>query len=186
VITNVLHKWSGREVTIMLDGCFVYGDRLQMLRLSLSHWYRALPLAWEVVTSKGLVALDSCEAMLEHVAHLLARTRRVTLLADRGFRDRNWARKCCELEWDYIIRIANNTTITFADGRTTSAERLSIKKGQRRYLPNVRITHEADWTCNLAITWTRNRQMSSRTVCADDQCARGWVGVASLSETDAY
>jgi hypothetical protein len=74
----------------MLDGCFVHGEALQMLRLSLSHCYRALPLAWEVVASAGLVELAVCEAMLEHVTKLLSRTRRVTFLADRGFRDRDW------------------------------------------------------------------------------------------------
>ena len=151
IITHVLKQWANREVTIILDGCFVYGDRLQVLRLSLSHCYRALPLAWEVVTTKGVVALDVCEAMLEHTAKLLARTRRVSFLAPRGFRSRDWARKCRSLDWDYSIRIANNTTITFADGRTTTAEQMGIKKGQCRYLPRVRLTLEADWECNLAI-----------------------------------
>src|SRR5215216_178046 len=85
IIRHVLEQWANREVTIMLDGCFVYGDRLQMLRISLSHCYRALPLAWKVVPTKGLVSLDVCELMLEHVARLLKRTRRVTFLADVDF-----------------------------------------------------------------------------------------------------
>src|SRR6266545_7184711 len=93
IIQHVLSAWTGREVTIMLDGCFVHGEALQMLRLSLSHCYRALPLAWEVVASAGLVELAVCEAMLEHVAKLLARTRRVNFLDDRGISDREWARK---------------------------------------------------------------------------------------------
>ena len=177
IIQHVLHQWANREVTIMLDGCFVYGDRLQMLRLSLSHCYRALPLAWKVVTTKGLVSLDVCEAMLDHVAGLLSRTRRVTFLADRGFRDRDWARKCRSLNWDYIIRIANNTTITFADGRTISARQLCLKPGQRRYLPRVRLTSEADWECNLAITWTRATAKSPAEVCIlmTNLHADGWV-----------
>ncbi len=37
IIRQVLSSWAGREVTIMLDGCFVNGDALQMLRVSLSH-----------------------------------------------------------------------------------------------------------------------------------------------------
>jgi Transposase DDE domain len=177
IIQHVLEQWVNREVTIMLDGCFVYGDRLQMLRLSLSHCYRALPLAWKVVTTKGLVSLDVCEAMLEHVATLLKRTRRVTFLADRGFRDRDWARKCRSLNWDYIIRIANNTTITFADGRTVTAEQLGIKPGQRRYLPRVRLTLEAAWECNLAITWTRATAKCPAELCGvmTNLHADGWV-----------
>jgi hypothetical protein len=177
IIRHVLEQWRNREVTIMLDGCFVYRDRLQILRLSLSLCYRALPLAWNVVATKGVVALEVCEPMLERVATLLSRTRRVTFLADCGFRDRDWARKCRSLNWDYIICIANNTTITFADGRTTTAEALRIKPGQRRYLPRVRLTLEADWECNLAITWTR-----ATAKCASELCvlmtnlhADGWV-----------
>jgi hypothetical protein len=177
IIQHVLEQWANREVTIMLDGCFVYGDRLQMLRVSLSHCYRALPLAWEVVNSKGVVALDVCVSMLEHVATLLKRTRRVTFLADRGFRDRDWARKCRDLHWDYIIRIANNTTFTFADGRTTTAEHLGIKPGQRRYLPHVRLTLDADWECNLAITWTRATAKCPAELCVvmTNLHADGWV-----------
>ena len=126
IITEVLHAWRGRDVTIMLDGCFIRHKTLQILRVSLSHCYRALPLAWEVSTSHGLVALDVCDAMLDHVAVLLAGTKRVTFLADRGFRDRDWAQKCTSLKWDYIIRIANNTVITFPDGRQRTADQFHI------------------------------------------------------------
>lgn len=177
IIQHVLSAWAGREVTIMLDGCFVHGEALQMLRLSLSHCYRALPLAWEVVASAGLVELAVCEAMLEHVAKLLSRTRRVTFLADRGFRDRDWARKCRTLGWDYIVRIANNTYITFSDGRQMAVDQLGVKPGQRRYFPNVRLTREADWCCNIAITWTRATAKCPAELCVvmTNLHADGWV-----------
>ncbi len=114
IMREVLEPWSGREVTIMLDGCFIRHKTLQILRVSLSHCYRVLPLAWEVVTNKGNVELNVCDTMLDEVAKLLKRTRRVTFLADRGFRDRAWARKCRTLEWGYIIRIATTTTIIYS------------------------------------------------------------------------
>jgi hypothetical protein len=177
IIEQVLSGWVGREVTIILDGCFVNGEALQMLRLSLSHCYRALPLAWQVVAQAGLVELAVCEAMLEHVATLLRPTRRVTFLADRGFRDRAWARKCRNLGWDYIIRIANNTYITFGDGRQIAVEQLGVKPGQRRYFPNVRLTREADWPCNIAITWTRATPKCPSELCVvmTNLHADGWV-----------
>jgi hypothetical protein len=167
IITHVLQAWAHRDVTIILDGCFVYGDRLQLQRLSLSHGFRALPLAWTVVQSKGLVALDVCAPMLRHVAKLLKRMRCVTFLADRGYRGRDWARMCRELQWDYIIRLANNTTITLRDGRTITADQLRIKPGHACYLQQVRLTLEADWQCNVAITWTR--------------ATTTWLGPAPLS-----
>lgn len=177
IIRHVLAQWANREVTIILDGCFVYGDRLQMQRLSLSHCFRALPLAWVVISSKGLVTLDVCAAMLDHTAKLLRRMRRVTFLADRGYRSRDWARKCRELEWDYIIRIANNTTLTFRDGRTTTPEALALKPGECRYLNQVRLTLEADWACNLAICWTRATAKCPAELCVvmTNLHADGWV-----------
>jgi hypothetical protein len=45
LIQEVLRAWANREVTIMLDGCFIRHKALQILRMSLSHCYRALPLA---------------------------------------------------------------------------------------------------------------------------------------------
>jgi len=177
IIEHVLSGWAGREVTIILDGCLVNHDALQMLRLSLSHCYRALPLAWEVVATAGLVELTVCETMLDHVDTLLKRTRRVTFLADRGFRDRDWARKCRALGWDYIIRIANNTYITFSDGRQIAVDHLGVKPGQRRYFPNVRLTREADWCCNIAITWTRASPKCPSELCVvmTNLHADGWV-----------
>lgn len=177
IICEVLEPWAGRDVTIMLDGCFIRHKTLQILRLSLSHCYRALPLAWEVVTNKGNVELDVCDTMLDDVAQLLNRTRRVTFLADRGFRNRAWARKCQTLGWDYIIRIANNTLITFPGGVVATAEMLNIKQGEKRYLPNVCITLEADWACNLAITWTRATPTCPAELCVLMTNLRpsGWV-----------
>jgi hypothetical protein len=81
LIREVLEAWRGREVTIILDGCFIRHKTLQMLRLSLSHCYRALPLAWEVTTSQGNVALEVCASMLDYVAALLGHTKQVMLLA---------------------------------------------------------------------------------------------------------
>jgi hypothetical protein len=115
--------------------------------------------------------------MLEHVAKLLKRMRRVTFLADRGFRSREWARKCQALDWDYIIRIANSTIITFPGGVQRAADQLGVKKDERRYLPNVQITLEADWTCNLAITWTRATPSCPAELCVVMTNLRpsGWV-----------
>jgi hypothetical protein len=155
LIEEMLVAWAGREITIILDGCFIRNKALQILRVSLSHCYRALPLAWDVVTATGNVELEGCKTMLEHLAKLLKRMRRVTFLADRGFRSRAWARTCRELDWEYIIRIANHPIIPFPGGVQRAVDQLGVKQRERRYLPNVPSTLEADWSCNLAITWTR-------------------------------
>jgi hypothetical protein len=124
--------------------------------------------------------------MLDHVAKLLRRMRRVTFLADRGFRCRDWARKCCELKWDYIIRIANNTVISFPGGVQCAADQLGIKVGERREMPNVHVRLEADWLCNVAITdFTRDAHVPSRTLRRDDQSEAEWLGTTALLEAYA-
>ena len=94
-----------------------------------------------------------CERILCYVAELLAHTERVAFLANHGFHGREWAKLCAALYWRYMIRLANTTLITFADGRQVALDQLGIKPG-RRYFTNVRLTQEADWRCHLAITWT--------------------------------
>jgi hypothetical protein len=58
-----------------------------------------------------------------------------------------------------------------------TAEQLGIKPGQRRYLPRVRLTLEADWECSLAITWTRATVKYPAELCVvmTNLHADGWV-----------
>ena len=110
------------------------------------------------MTAKKNVVVTSCGTMLDHVATLPKQACRGTFLADRSVRDRDWTHKSRSLGWDYSICIANNITITVLDGVIAAAECLGIKHNEHRYLPNVRVTLEADCTCNLAITWTRTTE----------------------------
>jgi len=56
LITQAIQDWQGKDVFIILDGCGVNHERLQFFRMSLSHCYRALPLAWMTITSAGLAS----------------------------------------------------------------------------------------------------------------------------------
>lgn len=106
LITEVLQAWVKQEAFIILDGCIVNHEALQFFRLSLSHCFRAIPLVWLVVPGPGLIMVEKCEALLNEAAHLLRQAATVTFLADRGFRDKDWARKCLKLSWNYRIRVA--------------------------------------------------------------------------------
>ncbi|MFQ3639151.1 MAG: hypothetical protein SNJ62_03970 [Chloracidobacterium sp.] len=161
----------------MLDGGFIRHKTLQMLRVSLSPCDRALPRAWEVVTNKGNVALEVGDPLLDQGALLLTRMRRVTVLADRGVRDRAWARQGRALDWDSIIRLANHTTITVPGGVGAAADCLGVTQGERRSLPHVRVTLEADGTGNLVITWRRATPTcpAERCVLMTNRRPGGWV-----------
>jgi hypothetical protein len=166
LITEVLQSWAHKNVFILLDGCSVNHDALQFFRLSLSHCFRAIPLTWLVVNGSGLITVEKCDALLDEAAQLLRRMATVTFLADRGFRDKDWAQKCRKLGWNYGLRVANNTGVTLADGRVLAINTLGVKPGHPRYFQNVRLTAEADWACNLAVTWTKPTPKQPAELCA--------------------
>jgi hypothetical protein len=166
LIRQVLAHWSERAVFIILDATSVNHGKLQVLRLSLAHCLRALPLVWRVVSGPGLVSVASASALFTEAARLLKSVGPVTFLADRGFRSTAWAEKCLKMGWNYIIRIANNTYLTFADGRQVAIDALGLKPGRSRYFQNVRLTQDADWLCNVMITWTRATPKQPAELCA--------------------
>jgi len=107
VLEHVLSGWCAVEAYIILDGVMVFGDRWQIFRVSLQHGCRAIPIAWTIVEGKGLVKVAKLQSMLEKVQRLLKKYfKRVTFLADAGFRDCDWAHLCLKLGWNYGIRVA--------------------------------------------------------------------------------
>jgi hypothetical protein len=91
ILEHVLSGWLEVEAFIILDGVMVFGDRWQIFRVSLQHGSRAIPLAWTVVEGKGLVKVARLKSMLEKVQKFLKKhVKRVTFLADAGFRDCDW------------------------------------------------------------------------------------------------
>lgn len=166
LIRHVLTQWSHRAVFIILDATSVNHGKLQVLRLALSHGLRALPLAWRVISGPGLVSVACASALFGEAALLLNGIGPITFLADRGFRSTAWAEKCRKMGWNYIIRVANNTYLTLPDGRQIAIEALGVKPGQRRYFHNVRLTQDADWLCNIMITWTEATPKQPAELCA--------------------
>jgi hypothetical protein len=152
LIVQVLRGWQDRDVFIILDGTDVNHATLQFFRVSLSHCFRALPLAWLVREGHGLIQQEACAELLEHTARLLRGVRSVTFLADRGFRDTDWAEKCLALGWNYLIRIANSTYVTLATGEQLGVRQLA-RPGRNRYFYNVGLTKEKKFQCNLMLTW---------------------------------
>ena len=158
VLEHVLSGWSAVEATIILDGVMVFGDRWQIFRVSLQHGCRAIPIAWTIVEGKGLVKVTKLKSMLEKVQKFLKKyVKRVTFLADAGFRDCDWAQLCLKLGWHYAIRVACNTYITLPDG---TSDRLDhwVPVNCNRYFQNVLLTREAQLQTNVAVTWTTDQK----------------------------
>jgi hypothetical protein len=155
LLAKVLNGWHATQVYLVLDGVMVFGDRWQVFRLSLVHGCRAIPVVWTVSPGKGLTHVARLEAMLTQAAQFLqSRVKHVVFLADRGFRDCDWAKLCQKLRWDYVIRVQSNTFVTLLTGHTCHIRDLHVKPGQRRYFQTVWLTQAAKWCANLTVTWS--------------------------------
>ena len=158
VLEHVLAGWTSVEVDLILDGVMVFGDRWQIFRVSLRHGCRAIPIAWTIVEGKGLVQVNKLKSMLEKVQRFMKRyVKQVTLLADAGFRDCDWAQLCLDLGWNYAIRIACNTYITLPDG---TSDRLDnwVPINRNRYFQNALLTRETKLQTNVSVTWTTDEK----------------------------
>ncbi len=92
ILEQVLGNWRSVEAVVILDGVRVFGNRLEIFRLSLRHGNRAIPLVWTVLPGQGLTQVEKLEAMLTRAAKFLEPpVKRVRFLADSGFCDCNWA-----------------------------------------------------------------------------------------------
>ena len=158
VLEHVFSGWSSVEVDLILDGVMVFGDRWQIFRVSLRHGCRAIPIAWTIVEGNGLVKVQKLKSMLEKVQRFMKRyVKQVTLLADAGFRDCDWAQLCLDLGWNYAIRIACNTYITLPDG---TSDRLDnwVPVNRNRYFQNVLLTQDTKLQTNVSVTWTTDEK----------------------------
>jgi len=158
ILEHVLSDWSAEEAYLILDGVMVFGNRWQIFRVSLRHGCRAIPIAWTIVEGNGLVKVNKLKNMLEKVQRFMKRyVKRVTLLADAGFRDCDWAQLCEDLGWNYAIRIARNTYITLPDGTSERLDNL-VPVNRNRYFQNVLLTRETKLQTNVSVTWTMDEK----------------------------
>jgi hypothetical protein len=191
ILDQVLGEWHSVEAVVILDGVQVFGDRLQIFRLSLRHGNRAIPLVWLVLPGKGLTQVETLEPMLTRAAEFLRpRVKRVRFLADAGFRDCDWAELCLKLDWRYNIRLAESTLGWFPQGVRCRMDELGVRPGQRRYFcpkgifrQNVWLTAAAKWYANVSVTWSEgNAQeaprlvvvMSDQVACRQRLTEYGW------------
>lgn len=157
ILEHVLSGWSTVDAYIILDGVMVHGDRWQIFRISLQHGCRAIPIAWTIVEGKGLVKVTKLKGMLEKVQKFLKKyVKRVTFLADAGFRDCDWAQLCLKIGWNYAIRVACNTYITMPNGNSDRLDHL-VPENCNRYFENVLLTRETKLKTNVSVTWTTDK-----------------------------
>lgn len=156
LLVQVLASFAGRAVYVVLDGTLVFGNRMQIFRLSLVHKNRAIPLVWKGIPGKGHTRVSQLEGMLTQAAAVLNESvASVTLLADRGFRDQQWAALGLRLGWHFVLRLPANTSVSLPDGWAGRIDQLDVPVGRRCYYPQGALTKKATLTCALSVGWTK-------------------------------
>lgn len=166
LIQQVLAHWQGQPVFLVLDSTAVGQGTLQILRMGLSHVYRTLPLSWLVLAGPGLVSIRRAASLLAETQQLLRHAGAVTLLADRGFRDTEWAAFCQKCGWNYLIRLPNNTCIWLPNHEGLRIEELDVPEGEVRCWSHIEVTRFKGLVCNLMVTWTKAEPGHPRELCA--------------------
>jgi hypothetical protein len=155
LLEQVLAGWQREKVFVVLDGVMVFGNRWQIFRLSLLHGQRAIPLVWTVVPGTGMVPVERLETMLIQAADFLrGHVKQVVLLADRGFRDVQWARLCRRLGWEYVIRLIASTQVTLMNRWTGRIDQLGVQPGQVLTEAMVWLTKQKKTWAHLTVSWT--------------------------------
>ena len=155
LLAQVLAGWRNVKITVVVDGTMVFGDRWQVYRLSLVHGYRAVPLAWTITQGTGVVKAKRLQQLFERAASVLApHAKHVTLLADRGFRGRDWAELCASVGWRYRLRIPKNTRVVLPSGQECRIDQLGVQPGEVRCYQGVRLTRAKPFLTNLVVTWS--------------------------------
>lgn len=101
------------QPTVLVDWSDLTADRAwQVLRASLPVSGRAVTIYEEVHPLRALASPPVHRGFLQHLAQVLPRTTRPTLVTDAGFRG-TWFRMVEALGWHWVGRIRNRTLVLF-------------------------------------------------------------------------
>jgi hypothetical protein len=136
---------SRKEVKITMDWTEFDGDSQATISLNLVTTHgRATPLLWKTVDQKQLKNNRNNyeDDILSRLKNAINPDVKVTILADRGFFDIKLFEFLTELNFEYCIRVRNNTYITDKSNITRKASEWVPQNGQTKTIRNAKITAE--------------------------------------------
>lgn len=156
-----LQRW-GKPAILALDESS-QDDRIHLLRVSLTYWGTAIPLAWEIWPQN--VALDAGEywrrmdLVLARTAGLLPDGLHVIMTADRAFDIPPFVERIAARGWHWVVRLKAEGANRFQDhqGREHSLRALihrHVAAPGQRWKARGRIFKGAGWcTASLIAVW---------------------------------
>jgi len=153
LIQEALAAWGEATLYLALDTTMLWGEYC-MIRVSVVYRGRAVPLIWQVIEHRSAqVAFRVYRDLLQRAATLLPPgTRKVVLLADRGFADVALMRLCAHLGWRYRLRIKSNFLVYRPGHGSAYVQQLLPKRqGKAVFLHHVCLTGERYGPVHLAL-----------------------------------
>lgn len=160
LIQEALAGWGEVKLYLALDTTMLWGQYCR-IRLSVLYRGRAVPLSWHVLEHPSAqVAFQAYRDLLQQAVKRLPRgTRKVVLLADRGFADVALMRLCDRLEWGYRLRIKSNFLVRRrGHGSAYVRQILPKRQGQAVFLHYVALTGEGYGPVHVALAHPQDEE----------------------------
>ena len=150
-------------------------DRVHLLRVSLTYWGTAVPLAWEIWPQN--VAMDTGEywrridAVLEQVAALLPPELSVIVTADRAFDIAPFIDRIAARGWHWVVRLKVEGSHRFLDhlgrehGPEVRSSIASVPTPGRRWKARGQLFKGAGWRAASVIAVLGTREPRSAWSC---------------------
>ena len=154
LIKAALADWSESKIFLALDSS-LFWDEYCLIRLSVIHRGRALPLVWRVMKHESAsVSFIDYREMIQQAQVRLPESVTVVLLADRGFvHTELMTMLTSQLGWRYRIRIKSNTWIW--KGNWCQPKSFHLNCGEAICLHNVQI-HKGEFYGTVHVIIARN------------------------------
>jgi len=140
LIQAALADWQEEVLYVSLDTS-LFWDEYCLIRLSVVHRGRALPVVWRVLKhGSASVSFVDYQEMLQQAVERLPQGVKVVLLADRGFIHTDLMRVATrEWGWHYRIRLKQDSWIWRAGKGWCQLKSFHFKRGEALCLHHVRL-----------------------------------------------
>ncbi len=154
MIQAALAQWQEEKIFLALDTS-MFWDEYCLVRLSVIHKGRALPVVWRVIKhDSASISFADYQEMIQQAKVRIPKSVKVVLLADRGFvHTKLMTMLTTQLGWHYRIRIKSNNWIWH--GNWCQPKNFHLHRGEAVCLHNVRI-HKGEYYGKIHVIIGRN------------------------------
>jgi hypothetical protein len=145
------------EIRLIVDGTKV-GNRHQLLMVGIAYRSRAIPLVWTWVRCrKGHSSTGKQRALLSYVHDFLPDGVPVLLVGDSEFGHVAILSLLDHWNWSYVLRQKGSYLVQLDadDDSWISFRTVITHPGERRWLPQVRLTQKSAYRTNLLADWAK-------------------------------